>query len=281
MTYTPMMQQYLSIKKDYKDAFLFFRLGDFYEMFFEDAKRASVELEITLTSRDGGLDERIPMCGVPYHAASGYIAKLVEKGYKIAICEQVEDPKTAKGVVKREVIQLITPGTVMDENAIQPKENNYIGAVALLENGSYGLAFLDLSTGESKTTTVGTVHELLQEVEAHGCREMIIESTLPSSTFEILMGNSHVTLSYEEAVNVPEPFLHITGAVTQVGEQAAIGKLFNYLLKTKAQSLTHLQPSEPYSSLTVAKLWSTSKWAIIRASFCSRFPSPFIVSRIS
>ncbi|SNV02818.1 DNA mismatch repair protein MutS [Bacillus pumilus] len=113
-SYTPMIQQYLKIKAEYQDAFLFFRLGDFYEMFFDDAKEASQELEITLTSRDGGT---IPMCGVPYHSASAYIEQLISKGYKVAICEQVEDPKTAKGVVKREVVQLITPGTVMDGKA--------------------------------------------------------------------------------------------------------------------------------------------------------------------
>ena len=112
--YTPMIQQYLKIKAEYQDAFLFFRLGDFYEMFFEDAKKASQELEITLTSRDGGSGERIPMCGVPYHSCSSYIEQLIKKGYKVAICEQMEDPKAAKGVVKREVVQLITPGTVMD-----------------------------------------------------------------------------------------------------------------------------------------------------------------------
>src|SRR5690554_4366557 len=104
--YTPMIQQYLKIKAEYEDAFLFFRLGDFYEMFFEDAIKASKELEITLTARDGGVDEKIPMCGVPYHSAQGYIEKLIEKGYKVAICEQMEDPKTAKGMVRREVVQL-------------------------------------------------------------------------------------------------------------------------------------------------------------------------------
>ena len=113
MAYTPMIQQYLAVKADYKDAFLFYRLGDFYEMFFDDATRASQILEITLTSRDAGMKERIPMCGVPHHSAKNYIDTLIQKGYKVAICEQTEDPKQAKGVVKREVVQVVTPGTVM------------------------------------------------------------------------------------------------------------------------------------------------------------------------
>jgi DNA mismatch repair protein MutS len=246
MTYTPMMQQYLAIKKEYADTFLFFRLGDFYEMFFDDAINASRELEITLTSRDGGMDERIPMCGVPYHAANQYIARLVEKGYKIAICEQVEDPKLAKGVVKREVVKLITPGTVMDENAIQPKENNYIGAVASLGNELFGVAFLDLSTGESKTTIVTSAQNALNELSAHGSREVVVETSLPSTLIEKISCNGNVTLSYEDATGVPEPFQAITQTLSP-DEKCAIGKLFQYLLKSRHQALTHLQPTESYA----------------------------------
>src|SRR5690606_7767685 len=127
--YTPMIQQYLRIKAQYEDAFLFFRLGDFYELFFEDAIRAAKELEITLTKRDGGTDEPIPMCGVPHHSAEEYIARLIEKGYKVAICEQVEDPKEAKGVVKREVVQVITPGTVMSQAMMKGKQDYFIAAI--------------------------------------------------------------------------------------------------------------------------------------------------------
>ena len=117
--YTPMIQQYLKIKAEYQDAFLFFRLGDFYEMFFDDAVKASQEFEITLTSREGGSEERIPMCGIPYHSAANYIDILIEKGYKVAICEQMEDAKQAKGMVRREVVQLITPGTKMDGKRLE------------------------------------------------------------------------------------------------------------------------------------------------------------------
>ena len=124
MKLSPMMQQYLDIKEEHKDCILFFRLGDFYEMFFEDAKITSRELELTLTGKQCGLEERAPMCGVPFHSAEGYIARLVEKGYKVAICEQVEDPKAAKGIVKREVIKIVTPGTLTAQSMLAEKENN-------------------------------------------------------------------------------------------------------------------------------------------------------------
>ena len=129
MKLSPMMQQYMDIKEQYKDCILFFRLGDFYEMFFEDAKTASKELELTLTGKACGQEERAPMCGVPFHAAESYIAKLVEKGYKVAICEQTEDPAQAKGIVKREVIQVVTPGTLTSQTMLHEKENNYLAAV--------------------------------------------------------------------------------------------------------------------------------------------------------
>ena len=148
-----MMEQYLGIKANYPDAFLFYRLGDFYELFNEDAIKASQLLEVTLTSRNRNADEPIPMCGVPYHAAKGYIDSLIERGYKVAICEQVEDPKTAKGMVKREVVQLITPGTAMDTKSMDAKTNNYLAALTSTHTGHYHLAYADLSTGELKTTT--------------------------------------------------------------------------------------------------------------------------------
>ncbi|WP_026174405.1 DNA mismatch repair protein MutS [Effusibacillus pohliae] len=145
--YTPMIEQYLSIKRQAGDALLFFRLGDFYEMFFDDAVTAAKELEITLTGRDGGADERIPMCGVPYHSAESYIQRLIEKGYKVAICEQVEDPSQAKGIVRREIVRVVTPGTIMDGKSVQEKSNNYIAA-AVQTGERTGLAFCDVTTGE-------------------------------------------------------------------------------------------------------------------------------------
>ena len=153
MALTPMMKQYLEIKENYEDAILFFRLGDFYEMFMEDAKIASEILEIALTGRDAGLEERIPMCGIPYHAAGVYVKKIIDAGRKVAICEQVEDPKLTKGIVRREVIKVITPGTVLDETSLDEKKNNYIIAVSR-EGNYYGLSFSDITTGEFKVTSM-------------------------------------------------------------------------------------------------------------------------------
>ncbi|MBR4305454.1 MAG: DNA mismatch repair protein MutS, partial [Ruminiclostridium sp.] len=144
---TPMMQQYLAVKEDYKDSILMYRLGDFYEMFFEDAKIVSRELELTLTGRDCGEEERAPMCGVPYHAAENYIGRLVAKGYKVVVCEQTEDPSQAKGLVRREVTRIVTPGTVIESNMLDESKNNYLASV-FVSDKNCGLAFVDVSTGE-------------------------------------------------------------------------------------------------------------------------------------
>lgn len=144
---TPMMQQYLSLKEKYSDCLLFFRLGDFYEMFFEDAITGSREMELTLTGRDCGLPERAPMCGVPYHSVNTYITKLIDKGYKVAICEQLTDPALAQGLVERDVIRVITPGTVIEETMLNERTNNYIASV-FSKNGTFGLAYCDVSTGD-------------------------------------------------------------------------------------------------------------------------------------
>lgn len=176
--YTPMIEQYLSIKAEAQDAFLFFRLGDFYEMFFEDAIRASKELEITLTGRDGGAEEKIPMCGVPYHSAENYIHRLIEKGFKVAICEQVEDPAAAKGVVRREIVRTITPGTVMDARTLGEPSNNYMVCVTQ-GDGQYGFAACDLSTGELYVTSFPHSHERLQdELNIYEPSEVIGDSEL-------------------------------------------------------------------------------------------------------
>ena len=145
---SPMMEQYFQIKKDYPDTILFFRLGDFYEMFFEDAKIASKELELVLTGRDCGQEERAPMCGVPFHSADGYIAKLVSRGYKVAVCEQTEDPALAKGIVKRDVIRIVTPGTVIESSMLEEGKNNYLASI-YVTGKECACAFLDVSTGEA------------------------------------------------------------------------------------------------------------------------------------
>ncbi|MER2033301.1 MAG: DNA mismatch repair protein MutS, partial [Exiguobacterium indicum] len=169
---TPMMKQYFSIKADYPDAFLFYRLGDFYELFFEDAKKVAHELELTLTAKNGkNAEHPIPMCGVPHHAANGYIEQLIERGYKVALCDQVEDPKLTKGLVKREVIQVITPGTLM--SALTEKENRYLVAV-VEQDGRFGIARGDVSTGESALTSVATLDGVVKELSIILPREIIV-----------------------------------------------------------------------------------------------------------
>jgi len=258
--YTPMIQQYLKIKADYEDAFLFFRLGDFYEMFFEDAIKASKELEITLTARDGGTDEKIPMCGVPYHAAQGYIEKLIEKGYKVAICEQMEDPKKTKGMVKREVIQLITPGTLMEGRGLLDKENNYISTVSEFADGTYGLSFADLSTGECKVTLLTEGWEtVLNELSTIGTKEVVLSPDFPEEKQADLKERLQATLSYEKETEVPADFQTIFSGLYQEKFINTAARLFQYLKRTQKRSLGHFQKIETYHIHSYMKIDYYSK----------------------
>ncbi|GKU82562.1 DNA mismatch repair protein MutS [Niallia sp. NCCP-28] len=245
-TYTPMIQQYLQVKADYQDAFLFFRLGDFYEMFFDDAIKASQELEITLTSREGGGAERIPMCGVPHHSAPNYIEQLVERGYKVAICEQTEDPKQAKGVVRREVVQLITPGTMMEGKNLSDKENNYIATITAFGHEMFGFAYSDLSTGESKATLLAGIDACLNELSLSGAKEVIIASDFNENLKKRLQERDTLTLSYENTME--EAAVHET-LLQEIDEQklrSTTSRLFHYLYRTQKRSLDHLQPVSVY-----------------------------------
>ena len=185
--YSPMMQHYLSLKEEYKDAIMFYRLGDFYEMFFDDAITASRELEITLTGRDCGQEERAPMCGVPFHAAESYIAKLIAKGYKVAICEQLEDPKNTKGIVKRDVIRVVTPGTVIESNLLDENKNNYI--MSIFKKGiHFGLSVCDVSTGDFYSTQIRENNNfplLLDEIARYTPAEIIVNRLFFDSKEEI------------------------------------------------------------------------------------------------
>jgi DNA mismatch repair protein MutS len=175
---SPMMKQYFQIKKDYPGVILFFRLGDFYEMFFDDAKTASKELDLVLTGRDCGQEERAPMCGVPFHSADSYIAKLVSRGYKVAICEQTEDPKAAKGIVKRDVIRVITPGTVIESNILEDGVNNYLCSICKGENET-GMCFADVSTGEFHITVINGDNEeekIINQLSTYSPKEIIVNS---------------------------------------------------------------------------------------------------------
>ena len=169
------MRQYLEIKSSHQDAILFFRLGDFYEMFLEDAVKASRILDITLTSRGKSADGReIPLCGIPFHSAAPYISKLIEAGEKVAICEQVEDPKSVKGIVRREVVKVVTPGLVTDHDSLQPKENNFLVAVIPCSVAAFGLAVLDLSTGHFRATELDSLESLLAENACLSPREILL-----------------------------------------------------------------------------------------------------------
>ncbi|MCJ7841206.1 DNA mismatch repair protein MutS [Lederbergia sp. NSJ-179] len=245
--YTPMIQQYLKIKAEYQDAFLFFRLGDFYEMFFEDALKASQVLEITLTSRDGGGEEKIPMCGVPYHAASGYIEQLIDKGYKVAICEQTEDPKQAKGVVKREVIQLITPGTVMDEKGLPDKENNYIASVSFYKEQGYAIAYTDLSTGESKALLLeDSMERLLNEIVSLGAKEIVVDPSFDPDEIKIIQTRCNAVISFENEVDLIQEFTEMVKQLHKEKLKKTAQRLLHYLKRSQKRSLHHLQPFTEY-----------------------------------
>lgn len=240
-TYTPMIQQYLLIKSEYEDAFLFFRLGDFYELFFEDAIKASQLLEITLTSRDGGSKERIPMCGVPYHSAQNYIETLVSKGYKVAICEQVEDPRQAKGVVKREVTQLITPGTLTEGKTIDTKTNHFIACCEPITEDTYAFVYLDVSTGEANASILeGGVKAVLQQLQAYNIKEVVLTEQLQLLLAEHA-SNLGIVLSIEtDEMDMQKAKQYIEKLPIQL--QGAARTLLQYIERTQMRFLSHLQP---------------------------------------
>lgn len=242
---TPMMEQYMKIKADYKDAFLFYRLGDFYEMFYDDAVRASQELEITLTKRGAGSNEPIPMCGVPYHSAENYIRILIEKGFKVAICEQVEDPKTAKGVVKREVVQLITPGTVMESAMLKENENNYIASLSHFKDGSYAVAYNDLSTGEILVALISQGWDaLMHEIYNQPIREIVISSNLPMEKQQQLKERLQATLSFQDEVTFSAEYRTLSENLNDERLMKAFSRLLNYIQNTQKRSLDHLQQAK-------------------------------------
>ncbi|MBD1372941.1 DNA mismatch repair protein MutS [Hazenella sp. IB182357] len=248
--YTPMMQQYLTIKDNYQDAFLFFRLGDFYELFFDDALKAAEELEITLTSRDGG-NKRIPMCGVPYHSASTYIEKLIDRGYKVAICEQVENP-SGKGVVKREVVRVITPGTIMEESMLNDQENNFLVLIAE-DEASVGLIAVDLSTGECHITEqMGSLATIWDEVSTYQPKEVVLDHQL--TTAEISMHQSYVFTPFslsETKVDeelIRKQFLEYDEVCTSPSLKKVTKLLYAYLHETQKKSLGHLKRLHRYQT---------------------------------
>ena len=259
---TPMMQQYMAIKEQYKDCILFYRLGDFYEMFYDDALTASRELEITLTGKNCGQEERAPMCGVPYHAVDVYLNKLVAKGYKVAICEQAEDPKQAKGIVKREVIRIVTPGTNLSQQALDEGRNNYLMCL-VYDNNQFGLAITDISTGDFYTTEVATLKELYDEIHRFSPSEIICNDSfyMSGASLDDFKDRLHVSVStldtwyMDEAVSVQKIKEHFKvasldglGLTDFPSGTLSVGALLLYLYETQKNTLDNLTKITPYRS---------------------------------
>jgi DNA mismatch repair protein MutS len=224
---TPMMSQYLRVKSEYPDAILFFRMGDFYEMFFEDAEIASRELEIALTSRDKGQKDSVPLCGVPWHSSQPYISKLIRKGYKVAICEQVEDPKDAKGLVKREVVRVLSPGLIDDPETLEAKENNFLMSLAKGSDG-FGLGFLDLSTGEFKICQVANFDIVLEEAIRNEPKEILIPEGVRSARWHNRLRDTLRTALFNYLPDSAFGFEQARALITtQLGEGASTNLLKN------------------------------------------------------
>ena len=258
--YTPMMEQYLEIKKQNQDCILFYRLGDFYEMFFEDAIIASKELEITLTGKNCGQDERAPMCGVPYHACDTYLNQLIEKGYKVGICEQVEDPKSAKGIVKREVVRIVTPGTNISTQNLDETKNNYLMCI-YCGDGEYGISFVDITTGDFRTTTIDDAGKLMDEIFKFTPAEIICNDAFFISGIDLkfLKDRLHISISTvdhyyfdeENGIRMIKKQFHIDqldglGITDFPLCVVATGALLCYLNETQKHSLEHLTKIIPY-----------------------------------
>lgn len=257
-----MMTQYLETKKQYPDCILFYRLGDFYEMFFEDALTASRELEITLTGKDCGLEERAPMCGVPYHALEGYLSKLVQKGYKVAIGEQVEDPKTAKGLVKREVIRVVTPGTITNSQALEESKNNYLMGIVYTD-GIFGISVADVSTGDYLVTEVKSERNLIDEIYKFSPSEIICNEAFYMSGIDLddLKNRLHAVISDLDNRFFSDEFcrkllrdhFHVEnleglGLSDYETGTIAAGAVLQYLYETQKNSLEHLTRITPYTT---------------------------------
>ncbi|KRL04971.1 DNA mismatch repair protein MutS [Liquorilactobacillus oeni] len=254
---TPMMEQYLSIKRNYPDAFLFYRLGDFYEMFYDDAIKGAQLLELTLTTRNKNAADKIPMCGVPHHAAQNYIDILVDQGYKVAICEQMEDPKLAKGMVKREVIQLVTPGTMIDSSASEAKENNYLTALHE-ENQCFSFAYTDLSTGELKVTTLLSADQVINELISLHTKEIVIDKSVTEETLKKIMPLKILVSHQDQLLENAESSYTVQNLDDQL-EIKAVKQLVSYLSVTQKRSLGHLQQALRYEASHFLKMDHYSK----------------------
>lgn len=259
--YTPMMQQYLQTKQEYKDCILFYRLGDFYEMFFEDAQIVSKELELTLTGKNCGMEERAPMCGIPYHAVEGYLNRLVANGHKVAICEQVEDPKMATGLVKREVIRIVTPGTNTDMQALDESKNNYLMCIVYLAD-KYGVSLADVSTGDYFVTEVDSERRLIDEIHKFSPSEIVCNESFYMSGIDIedikhrlgitiyaletwYFGDELAENTLKEHFKIKN--LQSLGLLDYDCGVIAAGALLKYLYETQKTNLEHISAIHPYA----------------------------------
>ncbi len=273
---SPMMKQYMQIKSQNEDSILFFRVGDFYEMFFDDAKKASEELDLVLTGKDCGKEERAPMCGVPYHSCEAYIARLVDKGYKVAICEQTENPATAKGLVKRDIIRVVTPGTVIEDAMLEEGKNNFLASVSLTEDG-VGLCFTDASTGECQATVLGTdnsVSFVADELARFNPKELLVSEDLDKASVELCTYISEkfpqtVTVRPRESFNAQktEPLLLKHFGESRLKElsvdtknpiASAVGAVIDYLYETGKNGNISVNKLEVYSGTQYMRLDMTA-----------------------
>ena len=249
--YTPMIQQYLTIKEDHSDAIVFFRLGDFYEMFFEDAVLASRELEIQLTARDGGAEERIPMCGVPHHSSEAYLARLVEKGYKVAICDQTEDPKATKTIVKREVVRIVTPGTNIDN---PEAEEQFIAAIGLSDY-FYTITHLNASTGELYALKIlKDINVLISELATMGLKEIVVSHAFDKTYIQSFCDQEGIIISIHASTDLDDTFNHLFNHLPTDQEKKTTKRLLSYIMLTQKRTLMHIKPAKKLKSSGFMKM---------------------------
>ena len=263
MKYSPMIRQYIEFKEQYPDTILFYRVGDFYELFFNDAIVGSKELEIVLTGKDAGVEERIPMCGVPHHAVDAYLDTFVSKGYKVAIIEQIEDPSSAKGIVKRGVTKIVTPGTVMDDSAkasLEKTENNYLVSISFVKGAEFKdssyfiLSYVDLTTGEGYVTNIPNDESLLYaEIIKLRTREIIVESSFNQEVFENLKKTYNFMVSIEDNSEVPSYFKSLLENLDN-NEVSNYCRLLNYIVRTQMRTLVHMQKVVKYDINSYLKI---------------------------
>lgn len=242
-SYTPMMNHYIEMKEQHKDAIIFYRLGDFYEMFFEDAKTASQELDLVLTGRNAGVEEKVPMCGIPHHAASGYIQRLIQKGYKVAIVEQLEDPSLVKGLVKRDVIKIVTPGTIMDE--VSDEKNTVY--IASLHDYQFGLAVIlcEMTTGEMRAQLIDKQVMAIQKVLlGNNVKEVVVEDKFDKKIIKMIEDMQCITVSYENNNTIKEEYQYLLEGIKDDRIHRTFGILMNYLEETQKRNMAHLQQVE-------------------------------------